>query len=622
MNMEVSRLRSTLLLIMLIGAWAPSLRAQTAGITVTITSPSAGAVIGGTVTVRAEVTVTGTSAVKNVQFKLDGANLGAADSTAPYAISWDTLSVSNGSHRLTAAVRHTEGPSFASEPVRVTVNNDATPPGFVRVEQTNAALDFSGSWVHGDTTFNWSGATASYTRLPEARVNFTFQGTRVRWIGMRSPRAGIARVYLDGVALGEVDLYSNKLAVPTAVFTSEVLPEGIHTLIIESTGTANPLATNRLVAVDAFDVDATVYSLTDLGTLGGAASVARDINNLGEVVGWTNIGNGQRRAFLYRDGTMTDLGTLVGGSYSEAMAINDNSQVVGFSGINAYGPQFREFMNGFVWQEGTMKALSAAYCPCSFNRRYGTSTAYGINDSGQAVGGTGTVRGESVIHAARWQSPYNSTAQDIGAGAGDWEISRAFGINDAGQVVGDFAPEAGNMGIAERNAFLWENGIRQNLRRLTGHDAGTALEINEAGMIVGWSGSPDATVSRPVLWYDGGRQDLGALRGATNGQAFDINASAQVVGWSGSPIPINAAVTAGPGWSETSDPSAARAFLWQNNRMFDLNLVPALNANGVPGAISGWVLTQAAAINDAGEIVGIGFHNGEMRGFLLSPVAD
>ena len=39
------------------------------------------------------------------------------------------------------------------------------------------------------------------------------------------------------------------------------------------------------------------------------------VNDSGQVVGWSTVGNATRNAFLYSDGQMTDLGTLGGASY-------------------------------------------------------------------------------------------------------------------------------------------------------------------------------------------------------------------------------------------------------------------------------------------------------------------
>src|SRR6266550_3488691 len=67
--------------------------------TVSITAPAGGAVLTGTTAVTANAS--DNVGVVGVQFKVDGAHLGAEDTTAPYSTSWDTATASNGSHSLT-----------------------------------------------------------------------------------------------------------------------------------------------------------------------------------------------------------------------------------------------------------------------------------------------------------------------------------------------------------------------------------------------------------------------------------------------------------------------------------------------------------------------------------------
>lgn len=88
---------------------------------VTITAPSSGAVVAGTISVNA--TCTDNVACVDVQFKLDGANLGALDTTSPYSVSWNTASTTDGAHTLTAVGRDAVPNSTTSPSVNVTVNN-------------------------------------------------------------------------------------------------------------------------------------------------------------------------------------------------------------------------------------------------------------------------------------------------------------------------------------------------------------------------------------------------------------------------------------------------------------------------------------------------------------------
>src|SRR5262249_18636543 len=99
---------------------------STTPLTVSITSPVAGATVSGTVTVVA--TATASDAITGVQFRLDGANLGSQVKASPYSISWDTTQTSNGSHVLSAQVSDQAGKTANSSNVSVTVAQVTTPP--------------------------------------------------------------------------------------------------------------------------------------------------------------------------------------------------------------------------------------------------------------------------------------------------------------------------------------------------------------------------------------------------------------------------------------------------------------------------------------------------------------
>jgi cysteine-rich repeat protein len=92
---------------------------------VSLTAPGAGSTVSGSISVSASAT--DNVGVAGVQFKLDGANLGSEDVSAPYSVSWNTASAANGSHTLTAVARDAAGNIAVSAPVNVTVNNAPAP---------------------------------------------------------------------------------------------------------------------------------------------------------------------------------------------------------------------------------------------------------------------------------------------------------------------------------------------------------------------------------------------------------------------------------------------------------------------------------------------------------------
>jgi len=131
--------------------------------TVAITAPAAGATVSGTLTVTANAS--DNVGVAGLQFKLDGANLGAEDLGSPYAATWNTTTAANGSHTLTAVARDAAGNTATAASVVVTVSNDTTPPVLSAIAASS--ITQSGATI-GWTTDEASdsqvdyGTTASY----------------------------------------------------------------------------------------------------------------------------------------------------------------------------------------------------------------------------------------------------------------------------------------------------------------------------------------------------------------------------------------------------------------------------------------------------------------------------
>ena len=93
-----------------------------------MTAPNAATPLSGTVAVSANAS--DNVGVVGVQFLLDGAALGAEDTTAPYSMNWDTTTAANGNHVLRARARDAAGNSTNSTPLAVTVSNTQV-AGFV-----------------------------------------------------------------------------------------------------------------------------------------------------------------------------------------------------------------------------------------------------------------------------------------------------------------------------------------------------------------------------------------------------------------------------------------------------------------------------------------------------------
>ncbi|MBU6403026.1 MAG: hypothetical protein KGS61_22110, partial [Verrucomicrobia bacterium] len=128
--------------------------ADTSPPNVAITAPAAGATVAG-VAVMTIASATDDIAVAGVQFQLDGANLGSVLTNAPYTLVWNTVTVPNGTHALTAIATDMAGNSTTASPVSMVVSNvtsattlsaDTTPP-VVAITAPLAGATVSGSAI-------------------------------------------------------------------------------------------------------------------------------------------------------------------------------------------------------------------------------------------------------------------------------------------------------------------------------------------------------------------------------------------------------------------------------------------------------------------------------------------
>lgn len=323
------------------------------------------------------------------------------------------------------------------------------------------------------------------------------------------------------------------------------------------------------------------YTFTDLGTLGGTISQAFAINNSGQVVGgsWTQ-GDVSYHATIWNGTTATDLTPGVPGWSSEASDINIAGHVAGDAAISLGGSSWG--WRAAVWNGADMTVLGTLG---------GTvhSGANAINSSGQVAGYSHIDPYHTRQHATVWNG---TTPIDLGID------STANDINDAGQVVGT-RNTIGGMGAAGTHATVWNGTTATDLGTLGGSKS-IARAINNSGLIVGYSWLADDITVRATLWDNGVAIDLGTL-GGSDSSAGAINMAGAIVGA-----------------SYTAD-GKNRATLWQGTVATDLNTFLDEDT-----ASAGWVLTGATGINDNGWITGIveNSSTGEWHAYLLTPVPE
>ena len=194
---------------------------------------------------------------------------------------WSVTGLPAGNHHLTIEIIHGHDGSTDQSWIWVDafdVENGSLIQGPIPAttgtyDQTTVSANYVGHWSpnSGPTYSNGSAVSAVD---PNTRVDFTFTGTSVAWIGYRDEYSGIAQIAIDGNALGTADAYSTPPKAQAVVWSTSGLAAGTHTLSITGTGTHDSASQNAWIYIDGFQVGGSVSTPVPSINAGGLVSAA------------------------------------------------------------------------------------------------------------------------------------------------------------------------------------------------------------------------------------------------------------------------------------------------------------------------------------------------------------
>jgi hypothetical protein len=123
----------------------------------------------------------------------------------------------------------------------------------VRYENQREVIQYQGKWkiVKGD---DYSASSISVCDTPSDTASLNFVGSSIALIGPKAQNLGIAKIFIDGKFVANLDQYSRSPTTMTQLYAIKELSFAPHTITIEVSGARNPASQGHSVSVDALDV--------------------------------------------------------------------------------------------------------------------------------------------------------------------------------------------------------------------------------------------------------------------------------------------------------------------------------------------------------------------------------
>jgi uncharacterized membrane protein len=304
------------------------------------------------------------------------------------------------------------------------------------------------------------------------------------------------------------------------------------------------------------------------------------------------VGQCDQTAASWASGAVTSLGRLPNGTYSVAVQENSRGVAVGNGDVGNSRPHATLYRNGTVVD----LAPSAANAYALYINENNTIVGNYLKGFGTCNSWVATIWTEDPSKPGLF---HNLDLQPYPGGDGKVRCEFANAANQSLQVVGMVQ----NSLFGQRGAF-WDNDAKHTLfllQPLPGDGNSIAWAMNDLGQAAGDSGQ------RAVAWANDATHTPIQLPLLPNGDNYAtarvINNLGHVVGYSG---------VLGP----TPGTGTSHVVIWRDGGVFDLQSL----LDPVSGA--GWTIMGVSAINGVGQIVGSGSHNGQVRNFVMTPLAQ